>query len=77
MVSPSSRVPKRAPDRFFVALEACGDGSPNLGLFLEVWLFIGILSGDETPNLGFFSEEVTSHRAAAKGVAVPRRVVTS
>ena len=41
MVSPSGRVPKRAPNCFFVATEASGDGTPNLGLFLEVLGFIG------------------------------------
>ena len=45
MVSPSGRVPERAPDWFFVALEACGGGTPDLGLFLEVSVFIGIYDG--------------------------------
>ena len=27
---PSSRVPGRAPERFLVATEACGGGTPNL-----------------------------------------------
>ena len=43
MVSPSDRVPERAPDWFFVATEACGDGTPDLGFFLEVSRFIGVL----------------------------------
>ena len=42
MVSPSGRVPKWAPDYFFVALEACGGGTPDLGLFLGVSIFIRI-----------------------------------
>ena len=42
MDSPSGRVPKRAPERFFVAIEACGGGTPDLGYFLEVSVFIGI-----------------------------------
>ena len=42
MDSPSSRVPEQAPERFLVATETCGDGTPNLGFFLEVWVFIGI-----------------------------------
>ena len=42
MVSPSGRVPKRAPNWFFVATEAYGGGTPDLGLFLEVSVFIGI-----------------------------------
>ena len=30
MGSPSGRVPERAPERFLVATEACGGGTPNL-----------------------------------------------
>ena len=39
---PSGRVPEQGPDWFLVATEACGGGTPNLGYFLEVSLFIGI-----------------------------------
>ena len=39
--SPSGRVPERAPERFLVATEACGGGTPDLGYFLEVSVFIG------------------------------------
>ena len=42
MVSPSGRVPERAPDWFFMATEACGGGTPDLGFFLGVLVFIGI-----------------------------------
>ena len=42
MVSPSGRVPKQGPDWFSVATEACGGGTPDLGLFLGVSVFIGI-----------------------------------
>ena len=38
---PSGRVPEQGPDWFLVATEACGDGTPGLGLFLEVLGFIG------------------------------------
>jgi hypothetical protein len=49
MVSPSDRVPERAPDWFFVATEACGGGTPDLGLFLEVLVFIGgVRIGDKS-----------------------------
>jgi hypothetical protein len=41
MVSPSGRVPEQAPDWFFVATEACGGVTSDLGLFLEVLVFIG------------------------------------
>ena len=42
MDSPSGRVPERAPERFLVATEACSSGTPDLGYFLEVSVFIGI-----------------------------------
>ena len=29
-ISPSGRVPERAPERFLVATEACGGGTPDL-----------------------------------------------
>ena len=35
-------MPERAPDWFFVAIEACSSGTPDLGLFLGVSIFIGI-----------------------------------
>ena len=41
MDSPSGRVPKQGPDWFLVATEACGGGTPDLGYFLEVSVFIG------------------------------------
>ena len=40
MGSPSGRLPERAPERFLVATEACGGGTPDLGFFLEVWGYI-------------------------------------
>ena len=39
---PSGRVPEQGPDWFLVATEACGGGTPNLGFFLGVSVFIGI-----------------------------------
>ena len=39
---PSGRVPEQGPDWFLVATEACGRGTPDLGFFLEVYVFIGI-----------------------------------
>ena len=44
MVSPSGRVPERAPDWFFMATEACGGGTPDLSFFLGVSGFIGIFA---------------------------------
>ena len=42
MDPPSGRVPEQGPDWFLVATEACGGGTPDLGYFLEVSVFIGI-----------------------------------
>ena len=39
---PSDRVPEQGPDWFLVATEGCGGGTPDLGYFLEVFVFIGI-----------------------------------
>ena len=40
--SPCGRVPEQGPDWFLVATEACSGGTPDLGYFLEVSVFIGI-----------------------------------
>ena len=42
MGSPSGRVPERAPERFLVAIEACGGGTPDLSFVLEVLGYVGI-----------------------------------
>src|SRR3990170_4745369 len=42
MDPPSGRVPEQGPDWFLVATEACGGGTPDLGFFLGVSVFIGI-----------------------------------
>ena len=49
MDPPSGRVPERGPDWFLVATEACGSGTPDLGLFLGVSIFIVIF------GVGFMS----------------------
>ena len=38
--SPSGRVPEQGPDWLFMATEACGGGTSDLGLFLGVYVFI-------------------------------------
>ena len=40
--SPSGRVPERAPERFLMATEACGGGTPDLPSVLEVLGYVGI-----------------------------------
>ena len=44
MDPPSGRVPEQGPSWFLVAIEACGGGTPDLGYFLEVSVFIGIFA---------------------------------
>ena len=39
---PSGRVSEQGPNWLLVATEACGGGTPGLGFFLEVSVFIGI-----------------------------------
>ena len=42
MGSPSGRAQERAPERFLVATEACGGGTPDLSSVLEVLGYVGI-----------------------------------
>ena len=55
MDSPSDRVPGQGPDWFLVATEACGGGTPDLGYFLGVSVFIGIF------GIGFTSGGSPGH----------------
>ena len=48
MDPPSARVSGQGPDWFLVATEACSGETPNLGSFLEVWVFIGIFGAGLT-----------------------------
>ena len=48
MISPSGKMSKRAPGCFFMAIEACGGGSSDLGFFLEVTRFINVFGADLT-----------------------------
>jgi hypothetical protein len=74
MVSPSGRVPERALDWFFVATEACGGGTPDLGLFLEFSLFIGGFGvGDKSRG----STRWRQGKGRALGGAPPTLVVAS
>ena len=65
MVSPSGRVPERAPDWFFVAIEACGGGTPDLGFFLGVSVFIGIF------GVGLTSGGVSESSTRVEGAPYP------
>src|SRR4051812_3010340 len=48
MITPSGRVPEQGPESFLVATEACGGGTPDLGFFSGVSVFIGIFGVDLT-----------------------------
>ena len=52
MDPPSGRVPEQGPDWFLVATEACGGGTPDLGFFSRVSIFIGIFGIDLTSGGG-------------------------
>ena len=68
MDPPSGRVPERAPDWFFVAIEACDSGTPDLGFFLGVSGFIGII------GVGFTSGGPTRRR---QGMGAPSTLVVA
>ena len=42
MLFRSGRAPERAPERFLVATQACGGGTPDLSSVLEVLGYVGI-----------------------------------
>ena len=42
MGSPSGRVPERTPERFLVATEACGGGTPDLSLYSMFLGYVGL-----------------------------------
>ena len=65
---PSGRVPKEGPGWLLVATEACGGGTPDLGYFLEVFVFIGIFG---------VGNKSGGPRGAHKPGARPRLVVAS
>ena len=49
---PSGRVPEQGPDWILMAIEACGGGTPYLGFFLEVWVYIrGVGVGNKSGAL--------------------------
>ena len=74
MDPPSGRVPEQGPDWFLLAIEACGSGTPDLGLFSGVFVFIGIF------GVGLTSRGSPSHprdRGRAQGVGTPPTLVGS
>ena len=65
-------MPKQAPDWFFMATEACGGGTPDLGLFLVVSIFIGI-SGVGNKSGGSRG----AHKPGARPRGAPPRLVVA
>ena len=60
------------PDCFLVATEACGGGTPDLGYFLEVWVFIGVF-GVGLMSRGSPSRPRARGRAQGVGLALHPR----
>ena len=69
MDPPSGRVPEQGPDWFLLATEACGGGTPDLGFFSGVSVFIGIFGIALTS--GGVSESPTRQGASPGGRARP------
>ena len=65
MDPPSGRVPEQGPDWFLVATKACGGGTPDLGFFSGVSVFIGII--DVSLTSGGVSESSTRQGGAPRG----------
>ena len=61
MIPPSDRVSEQGLERFFMAIEACGGETHDLGLFLGVSVFIGIF-GVENKSGGAPSTLVEASR---------------
>ena len=74
MDPPSGRVLEQGLDLFLVATKACGGGTPDLGFFLGVSVFIGIF------GVGLTSWGSPSHprdRGRAQGVGRAPTLVPS
>ena len=63
-------------DWFLVAIEACGGGTPDLGFFLEVWVYIrGVGVGDKSggsPRRPRDRRHAQGGRACSPPLWVPR-----
>ena len=69
MIPPSVKVPEQGPNWFLVAIEACGGGTPDLGFFSGVSIFIGSFGVGLTS--GGVSESSTRQGARLGGRARP------
>ena len=68
---PFDRVPEQGPDWFLVGTEACGSGTPDLGLFLEVSVFIGIFGVGFTSRGSAIQRQGRRMRLGGRGRARP------
>ena len=66
MDTPYDRVPEQGPSWVLVATKACGGGTPDLGLFLGVSIFIGIFGVKN--KSGGVHESTTRAESAPIGV---------
>ena len=69
MGSPFGRVPKQTPERFLVATEACGGGTPDLSSVLEVLGYVGIYGCRE--NVGGATGAPRGRGVRPRGVGAP------
>ena len=71
---PSGRVLEQGLDWFLVAIEACSGGTPDLGFFLEVWVYIrGVGVGNKSGG----SRGCPQGRGRAQGVGAPPTLMGS
>ena len=73
--SPSGRAPERAPERFLVAIEACGGGTPDLLLSSMFLGYMGIYRRKK--SVGGASRGPRGWRARPGGVGAPPYLVAS
>ena len=73
MISPSSRVLERGLDWFFMPTEGCGGGTPDLGFFSGVSVFIRIFGVDF--KSGGATRSPQGWRPRPRGVGAPSTLV--
>ena len=73
MIPPFGRVPEQGPNWFLVAIEACSGGTPDLGFFSGVSIFIGIFGIGN--KLGGSTRRRQGRGRALGGVGAPSTLV--
>ena len=74
MGSPSGRVPEQAPERFLVATEACGGGTPDLS---SVSMFLGYVDLYRRKKSVGGASRGPGDRGRAQGVGAPSYLLAS